>query len=543
MPDHPPTARYRATPVADRVPPIPFLLVPAALLAISLLAGCAGSGSATTSGWTGERAAPAGQPAEAAPELDFAALGDEAPRAAREFRGAWIATVDNIDWPSRPGLTPEEQRSEMRRLLDQAAALHLNAVVFQVRPTADAMYQSALEPSSYYLTGRQGTDLTYDPLTFAVEEAHRRGIELHAWFNPFRASHPTMDSLYDANHVSVRHPDWVVSYGDYLWLDPGNREASEHSLAVIEDVVRRYDIDGVHLDDYFYPYPVSGADGREVPFPDSASHAIAVGAGGTLAIDDWRRENVNAFIRAMYERVKRVKPWVKVGISPFGIWRPGHPEGVTGFDPYDRLYADARLWLTEGWVDYFTPQLYWPVDSPGQPYDRLLDWWIEQNARDRHLWPGNFTSRVILDGARHWEPDEIVRQVAVTRGRGGAAGNVHFSMKALMPGGRIDSVLAVGAYRAPALVPATTWLGGSVPGTPEVTARRLGDSVWVTLAPGDGDPPFAWHVRTRHRDGWRIEIVPAWRRMLVFEHDRPDLVVVSSVNRLGQEGPERRVEI
>jgi len=458
----------------------------------------------------------------------------------REFRGAWIATVDNIDWPSEPGLEPSRQRDELRELIDQAAELNLNALVFQVRPIADAVYESDLEPASWYVSGEQGRGPGWDPLAFAVDEAHRLGLELHAWFNPFRAGHPTMLGVYDSSHVSVAHPDWVVRYGEQMWLDPGNPDARAWSLAVIEDVVRRYDVDGVHLDDYFYPYPINDTAGR-VAFPDTASWRVATASGVTATRSDWRRSNVDAFVRDMYSRVKAAKPWVKVGISPFGIWRPGYPEGVVGFDQYDELYADARLWLTEGWLDYFTPQLYWPVDSPGQPYGPLLAWWTAQNTAGRHVWPGNFTSRVILDGSRHWEADEIVRQVRITRAQPGADGNVHFSMKALMPGRGADSLFAAELYADPALVPATSWLGGEIPGAPVAAVEPLGDRYVLHLRPGEGGKPFLWHVRVFRGDEWSIDLIPSWRRTLDLGPVPPREVVVTGVNRLGQEGADARI--
>ncbi len=304
------------------------------------------------------------------------------PGPAREFRAAWIATVANIDWPSRPGLTPDAAaRRADRHSSTGPQTVGLNAVVLQVRPTADALYFSALEPWSAYLTGAQGRAPSpwYDPLAFAVDQAHARGLELHAWFNPYRAGHPSGPRRKDLTHISRQRPDLVRRYGDYLWLDPGEPDAVDHSMRVILDVVRRYDIDGVHLDDYFYPYPVT-ARGRRVQFPDADSYARAQAAGETLGRDDWRRQNVDRFIERLYDGVKAEKPHVKVGISPFGIWRPGYPASVTGFDQYAEIYADARKWWRQGWLDYLAPQLYWSIDSRGQSFPALLDWWAGENA-------------------------------------------------------------------------------------------------------------------------------------------------------------------
>jgi len=257
------------------------------------------------------------------------------PAIPREFRAAWVATVDNIDWPSSRTLTPDQQRSEMIHILDTAVSLRLNAIIFQVRPACDALYDSKLEPWSEYLTGRQGRAPSpyYDPLEFAVREAHARGIELHCWFNPYRAGHPAQRGPYALSHIRYRHPEIVKNYGRYLWLDPGEPLVQKHSLDVIRDVVRRYDIDGVHIDDYFYPYP---EDGQE--FQDQASYKRYQNGGGDLGLHDWRRQNVDHFVESAYKTIKSEKPWVKFGISPFGIYRPGIPETIkAGVDQYDEL--------------------------------------------------------------------------------------------------------------------------------------------------------------------------------------------------------------
>ena len=269
----------------------------------------------------------------------------------REFRGLWIATVANIDWPSNPGLPSDVQQKQLLAILDKAAALHFNAVILQVRPACDALYPSNYEPCSKYLTGTMGQapSPAYDPLAFAVTEAHKRGLELHAWFNPFRARHSSGKSPVAPNHISKTHPELVRSYGDMLWLDPGEPAAQDYSLNVIMDVVRRYDIDGVHLDDYFYPYKIKDADGNDVDFPDDVSWAKYQQSGGKLKRDDWHRQNVNTFIQHLYQSIKKEKPWVKFGVSPFGIWRPGTPPQIDGYDAYDKLYADFAFVAAE-WV-------------------------------------------------------------------------------------------------------------------------------------------------------------------------------------------------
>jgi len=432
------------------------------------------------------------------------------PPAAREFRAVWIATVDNIDWPSKPGLTTGEQQAELIAILDQCAAMNMNAVVFQMRPVADAFYRSPTEPWSAYLSGNQGQapDPPYDPLSFVVEQAHARGLELHAWFNPYRAQHPSNTTV-ASNHVSKQHPEWVRTYGRYLWLDPGDPAVLDYVLGVIGDVIARYDIDGIHIDDYFYPYPIKDDAGNPVGFPDDETWGRYQESGGTLSRDDWRRDNVNQFIERLYKSVREASPHVKVGISPFGIWRPGNPEQIQGFDAYDQLYADSKLWFERGWVDYYTPQLYWPIEQHAQSYPVLLKWWTEQNKQDRHLWPGLFTSR-IADGSSNWPASEIVNQIYATRIQQGATGHVHFSVKAIMQNrdGVIDSLAQ--AYAAPALIPATTWLDNDAPPTPKIRVdHRFGEPVaTVYITPAAGEPAMWWLVQWRCGKHWETRILP-----------------------------------
>ncbi len=462
------------------------------------------------------------------------------PAPAREFRAAWVATVANIDWPSRSTLTSQQQQEELIAILDCAARLNLNAVIFQVRPHCDALYASELEPWSEYLTGAMGKppEPYYDPLELAVREAHRRGLELHAWFNPYRASHPGGSSEFSPNHISNTHPDAVRKYGKYLWLDPGEPKAVDHSLAVIMDVVRRYNVDGVHFDDYFYPYPINNAEGNRTDFPDDPSWEKALAGGETLSRDDWRRQNVDRFIGRVHREIKQEKPWVKFGVSPFGIWRPGHPKSVKGFDAYANLYADARKWLREGWLDYLSPQLYWEVNSSGQSYPVLLRWWHEQNELERHLWPGNFTSRVANPDSGNWPVEEITRQIELTRQQAGATGNIHFSMKALMDESRgVAAALAAGPYKEPALVPQTTWLEAKPPEMPTVSIR--GDKVQFCM--NSQSSPWLWLVQIQTQDGWQTKILPGHVGECDLDKQTtaraPLQIAVSAVNRLGYVGP------
>ncbi|CAN5709503.1 glycoside hydrolase family 10 protein [soil metagenome] len=480
----------------------------------------------------GEEISPAASAAQPASLGSFAAP----PPLEREFRGVWVASVSNIDWPSRRGLPAERQKAELLAILDRARDLRLNAVILQVRPAGDALYASSLEPWSEYLTGTMGRapEPFYDPLAFAVEEAHRRGLELHAWFNPYRARHPSARSASSRDHISRTRPEVVREYGSHLWMDPGERAVQDHSLSVILDVVRRYDIDGVHIDDYFYPYKERDKAGRIIDFPDERSWSRYRAAGGSLSRDDWRRQNVDQFVERLYTEIKREKRSVRFGVSPFGIWRPGYPAQVRGLDAYTELYADARKWLVSGWLDYFAPQLYWPVAQHAQSYPVLLDWWVEQNHHGRHIWPGNFTSRVGPDRARNWPAAELLEQIQLTRHRPGATGNVHFSMRTLMgdPDGLSGQLSA--AYREPALVPASPWLGGARPAPPRVTMRTNGEGAVLDIANGPGVAPWLIAIRSRRGSHWTTEILPG-RTVSHVLNSRPDAVVVTAIDRLGAE--------
>lgn len=454
----------------------------------------------------------------------------------RELRAVWVATVANIDWPSEPGLPVDEQKEEMIDILDRAASLNMNAIIFQVRPAADALYDSPYEPWSYYLTGKMGQAPLpeYDPLEFAVTEAHKRGLELHAWFNPYRAGHPTDRSEISADHISKIHPDWVHEYGEYLWLDPGIPEVRQYTVDLILDVVKRYDIDGVHFDDYFYPYP-SYADGAD--FPDSESWQKAVERGTTLSRKDWRRNNVDLLMEQLSEEISNIKPHVKFGISPFGIWRPGYPEHTTGFDAYDELYADARLWLKQGWVDYFTPQIYYRLDQVGQPFPIMLDWWVDQNDHNRHIWPGLFTSRIRTS----WPANEITGQLYTSRAFPNVTGAVHFSMKAFMENpDDFNQILAAGPNAYPSLIPASPWMSTKQPAAPSISFHDY-NSYWsINVAPKNGDDIRWWVVRTKLNNQWEIEYFPATHREIDFfggeGMKRPSEIIVSGVNRAGVEG-------
>jgi len=466
--------------------------------------------------------------------------GDEVvrvPALEREMRGVWVASVANIDWPSKKGLTSAEQQAEAVAILDRAVEVGLNTIVLQVRPSCDALYRSEIEPWSEFLTGEsgKGPSAAYDPLEWWVNEAHKRGLELHAWFNPFRARHFEAKGPDAGHHISKTRPDLVRSYDNYLWLDPGEAEAREHSLRVMLDVVKRYDIDAVHLDDYFYPYPKT-VNGKEVPFPDDVPFERYVSGGGRLARGDWRRENINGFMRDLYAGVRAIKPQVRVGISPFGIWRPGYPSMVKGFDAYEKLAADAPVWMKNGWLDYCVPQLYWKVEAPQQPFGPLLAWWRGENTLGRHLYAG-LNAANVGKTEKAWPASEIARQIEITRNTadsdgGAATGTILFSAKTLR-----DETLArtiAGSWNGKAITPAMEWLGAEmVVEQPVVGVKGTRDEPtieWTLRDPAE----YRWvSVMARKDAAWSTMVLPAGQRFAAIDSGA-DAIAVRTVDRAGR---------
>ncbi|MEI8289223.1 MAG: family 10 glycosylhydrolase [Verrucomicrobiota bacterium] len=452
--------------------------------------------------------------------------GVTAPPPAREFRGAWIATVANIDWPSKPGLPVAQQKAELVSLLDRAAQLHLNAVLFQVRPLADALYASPLEPWSEYLTGTQGRVPSpfYDPLALAVAEAHQRGLELHAWLNPFRAGHPDAKSPPALNHVTRTHPGLVRRYGKQIWLDPGEPEARARALAVVLDVVRRYDVDGIVFDDYFYPYPEKNWAGGTLEFPDEASWK-KYGAASGQTREDWRRANINGFIQKNLTAIHAAKPWVKFGVSPFGIWRPAVPSGISpkALDAYGKLYADARLWLASGWVDYLAPQLYWPIAQRELSFTALLPWWRQQNPKGRHVWAGLYDAKL--------PADEITRQIQAVRAQAGG-GAIHYHLRNLLENAALAASTRI-QYAQPALIPATPWLDSTPPEKPGLTVAAGKYSAGARWENAGAEPAQWWLLQVLNGGNWRTEILPAGQTARRFESLLPEAISLRAVDRMG----------
>jgi uncharacterized lipoprotein YddW (UPF0748 family) len=450
------------------------------------------------------------------------------PPPAREFRAAWIATVANIDWPSKPGLPVAQQKAELVSLLDRAAQLHFNAVLFQVRPVSDALYPSAIEPWSEYLMGRQGQAPApfYDPLALAITEAHQRGLELHAWFNPFRAGHPLSRSPHAPNHITNTHPELVWHYGDQTWLNPGEPAAQARALLVVLDVLKRYDVDGVVLDDYFYPYPFKNSVGQDVDFPDFATWK-KYGAATGLSREDWRRDNVNRFVQQLARIIKATKPWVQFGISPFGIWRPQYPAPVRGFDAYEKIDADSRKWLANGWIDYLSPQLYWPIASHEQSFPALLNWWRSQNIRGRHLWPSLADSSV---GSK-FSVEEIPQQTQLIRQQYDP-GEIHYHLRSVLDNPVFEGMIRA-QYGQPALVPTSPWIDATAPPRPELIVDTWKNSAHVDWESSPGKPARWWLLQIRAKGNWTTQIFPAGQHDVYLDNPSTDAIAVRAVDRLG----------
>lgn len=388
----------------------------------------------------------------------------------REMRAVWIATVFGIDWPSKPGLSTAQQQQEFINLLDLHKKNGMNAVVMQVRPCSDAFYKSDLEPWSQWLTGQQGRAPSpfYDPLKFMIDETHKRCMEFHAWFNPYRVLMDT-SHIYRAaeNHISKTHPEWLVDYGKKRYFDPALPETRAFVTNIITDVLRRYDVDAIHFDDYFYPYKIKG-----VEFPDSASFAKYPRGYTADKKADWRRNNVDLIIKMLNDSIKAIKPYVKFGISPFGIWRnkSQDPRGsdTNGGDNYDGLYADILKWLENGWIDYVVPQIYWHIGKEVADYAILVDWW-NKNSYNKHLYIGQGIYRMSADSRdKSWRGrKEIPDQLALNRKYKNVDGSVYFSSKSFQKNRKnINKKIRKKFYKYPALVPQMNYIDSIPPESP-----------------------------------------------------------------------------
>lgn len=457
----------------------------------------------------------------------------------REFRAAWVASVHNIDWPSRSGMSADAQKSEIMAIINKAAELNLNALIVQVRPNSDALYQSPYEPWSQWLTGTSGKNPGYDPLQFICQQAHAKGIEVHAWFNPFRALANANHSA-AANHISRLRPDLLRKSGSQVCIDPGHPDSAKIATRAILDVVKRYDVDGVHLDDYFYPYPLSGQKWSVSQFKDDATYN-KYGSGGRTS---WRRENIDNFVRNLYNSVNKQRSSIRVGISPFGIWRPGVPSGIeAGVDSYEHLAADSRKWLSKGWVDYLAPQLYWRCEPQKQSFPALLKWWREQSS-SRPVFPGIATARIKSSEDPGRPASEIIKQINYTRQIGKSQNGMAFwSMKSLMQNkdGICNQLKAV--FTAPALPPAMPWKGSNPPAKPQIFASDRDNGTTLYWKPAD-NKARKWVVQAKYNGKWKtLKVLPSHVNNIVLNFTQmPSALAVRGICPYGSAGEAAAVK-
>ncbi len=405
-----------------------------------------------------------------------------------EFRAVWIPSVANIVWPSKKNLTAEKQQEEFSKLMDQAFDMGMNAVIVQVRPSADAFYKSTINPWSEYLTGQQGKDPGYDPLAFMIEEAHKRNLEFHAWVNPFRASNSGEDKNWAANSVVKTHPDWIINYDNKKYINPGLPEARQYVVDSITEIVLNYDVDAIHIDDYFYPY-MSG----NTKFPDD--NAFNKYKAEFKDVKDWRRDNINSFIKSVRETLRAADPYVKLGVSPFGIWRNTKAD-PTGADvssttsSYDSVFADTRLWINNGWIDYITPQIYWEFGNKYAAYEKVLDFWVKEMDKNPnvHLYIGHAPYK-IGTGEKNsaWQnPKELPNQLAYAQSFSQVNGSAFYNMNSLLnnPLGVKKEISSL--YKYPALIPAMTWIDNEAPKAPTISSTPTKGIVNLTIT-GDDD--------------------------------------------------------
>lgn len=428
-----------------------------------------------------------------------------------EMRAAWIATVLNIDWPSRKGLPVEQQKTEYIQLITKLHNLGINAVFAQVRPVADAFYPSQYDPWSEYLMGKQGQvpEPFYDPLQFMIEETHKLGMEFHAWINPYRSVMNINTSSIAPGHITKTHPEWFVTYGAFKWFNPGLPESIKYVTGVIRDIINRYDVDGIHMDDYFYPYQEEGK-----PFNDQAAYAKY---GNGLSLKDWRRANCDSAIKAIHETIQEAEPLVRFGIAPFGIYRNKRddPDGsnTNGNSNYEGLYADITLWLRKGWIDYVAPQLYWEIGHPAADYRTLVEWW-SRHTYGRHLYIGEGIYRTDENPNKAWRnPNELPSHIQLQRQYKNVKGSALFSSKSILrnPNGWADS-LRENYFRKPAIVPPMDWIDKEAPPAPEIWADEKENSstfqLYATISQPKNEEVIKAYVLYIASDPSRLGISP-----------------------------------
>lgn len=473
-----------------------------------------------------------------------------------ELRGVWIATVANIDWPSTRGNT-ERQKQEMILMLDSLRANNINAILFQARPSADAFYQSDLEPWSAYLTGEQGKAPSpfYDPLAFVIEEAHKRCIEVHVWINPYRVTNGESTKNLASNHIYRQRPDLFKMYGGKCLFDPGKQETMDYLVKVIRDMVSRYDMDAIHFDDYFYPYKVQGQD-----FPDTETFQRE--NRGVYDRKAWRINNVNMIVERLHKEIKTLKPWVDFGISPFGVWRNGYDdfrgsESKAGCTNYDELSADVLHWLEMGWIDYVAPQLYWEIGKNGVDYEVLASWW-SQYSFGRKLYVGLYASGLEINKGAAWKkPNELMRQLRYNRECDEVSGAIFYSARYFLKNAQgLKDSLRGDFYKYPAIVPASSEVAEPSQAPAEVNFERYADADLLTweAVEGKGGQAISYYVVYAF-DGNELGDFSDPKNILLttpetqadltaFErlHNGTHTIVVTSVNRFRKEsGPSAKI--
>jgi uncharacterized lipoprotein YddW (UPF0748 family) len=399
-----------------------------------------------------------------------------------EFRAVWIATVANIDWPTTNTDAVEKQQKDFIAILDTYKKLNYNAVIVQIRSAGDAMYPTNLAPWSKYLTGKQGLAPFpfYDPLDWMITEAHDRGFEFHAWLNPYRATMDMNTAPLSPSHDVNLHPEWMIKYGGKYYYNPALPEVQSHLMNIVDEVVTKYDIDAIHFDDYFYPYRITGEN-----FNDTESYKKY---GKGLKLEDWRRDNVNTYVRNTYNSIKKIKPWVQFGISPFGVWRnksvdPRGSDTQAGQTNYDDLFADPMAWMEDNYIDYILPQLYWSIDHRTASYAKLIKWWSE-NSKNTAVYIGNGTYKINADSDKKWfNPKEIPNQIDLTRSYANINGNAFFSAKWFVNKNKaVTDLLLQQQYKYPALpyvVPNSRKLMAEIPTVCDI--KTAVDTALVTL--------------------------------------------------------------
>jgi len=443
----------------------------------------------------------------------------------REMRAVWIATVENIDWPSTNQLTTDDQKAEMIGLLDSVKAYNMNTIVFQIRPDADALYASELEPWSEWLTGKQGQapDPWYDPLQFTIGECRKRGLDIHVWLNPYRAIQNTAKTKPALNHVAITHPEWMLTYGNKKYFDPGIPEVRNHVARVVSDIVRRYDIDAIHFDDYFYPYKITGQE-----FPDDKSFKKYQGDFGPQDKENWRRNNVDLIIKQLHDSIKSIKPTVEFGISPFGVWRnkKNDPEGSetrAGVSNYDDLYADILKWQREKWIDYVTPQLYWYIGKEVADYAILAKWWAA-HSYGSSIYIGQAPYLINPDSKdQAWRSsDEITKQIALNRTIPEIKGSMYFSAKFMKKNPlSVKENMMKEHYRYPSLTPVNPLVVPVIPAQPAIpTFEKEGNDLVLTWQKQENNTLFVVYrfkklqrVKTEHPD--KIISVTSYQKLLL----------------------------